>query len=531
MNMSIFTRMALFIITPIIGCLLLVSYMTHKYTRDLLMSEINKDAILAVENIKYKIIGKTSEINSLLSEISMTPSIIAFLETRKGMPDDVVEKRSEAISSSTSALFTELSILSLIGIVDINGVIVAHNKKEFIGRNMLAKPYVAQALSGIRSSMTVPGREYGATTSAIAMPVLSGSRVVGAVYCILDMNKLAALARDTLSLVETDLTFVYDSSGTLLLSQGKTMRQPLAEDARTGTSGVARGHVAAAPAADKETSRTSLRGPVAGDAASGSGVADDQYPTITGRFIAETAGGSRTYDWNGVSWLALFEKIPLMDWTLVVRVKTDDIFAPVNFMTRQNLLATTGLTVLILVVVSITARRFSRLLTVMGRIAHKMATGTFALNAEEQAYLEYYCGRFGEIGEFCQSVRSMLSELHGHICAQKRETSRIHELAKKAARAAERAHAAGQAKRMDMLAAAQQLTSTLGIIASASSDLSAKIEESERGAAAQAASAAETASCMEQMHSTVYQVAHNTERAFEVSNNARKKAEQGSDVA
>lgn len=65
------------------------------------------------------------------------------------------------------------------------------------------------------------------------------------------------------------------------------------------------------------------------------------------------------------------------------------------------------------------------------------------------------------------------------------------------------------------------------IVSSASIELSAQIEQSERGAEEQASRVSGTATAMEEMSSAVMEVARNASAASEVSIDTRNKAEEG----
>ena len=84
-----------------------------------------------------------------------------------------------------------------------------------------------------------------------------------------------------------------------------------------------------------------------------------------------------------------------------------------------------------------------------------------------------------------------------------------------------------QARRDGMLKAAVRLEEVAGIVSAASTELASQIELSEQGAAEQASRVTETATAMEEMNSTVLEVARNAGAASEVSSSTRERAEQG----
>ena len=81
-----------------------------------------------------------------------------------------------------------------------------------------------------------------------------------------------------------------------------------------------------------------------------------------------------------------------------------------------------------------------------------------------------------------------------------------------------------------MLAAANQLEEAVGIISSASSQLSAQIDESDHIAAESAQRLSEAATAMNEMNATVQEVARNASSASAVSAETRTNAEGGAKI-
>lgn len=128
---------------------------------------------------------------------------------------------------------------------------------------------------------------------------------------------------------------------------------------------------------------------------------------------------------------------------------------------------------------------------------------------------------------------AMVAALKKHIDTARQESARAAEESRNAQEAmqkAESAEAEASAKTRSMLAAADKLEAVAHVLSSASTELSAQIEQSERGAAEQASRVTETATAMEEMNSTVLEVAKNAGAASDVSASTRQKAEQGAGI-
>ena len=177
-----------------------------------------------------------------------------------------------------------------------------------------------------------------------------------------------------------------------------------------------------------------------------------------------------------------------------------------------------GLTVLI---VRNTLRQLGKDPGILGALAAEVAGGNLDIQKDPNAM-----GVYAEI-------LTMVENLKKHIESAQQESTRAQEESRKAHEAMQQADAASQdaqAKRDGILKAADQLEEVANVVSSASTELSAQIEQSERGASEQAARVTETATAMEEMNSTVIEVAKNAGNASEVSTATREKAEHGANV-
>lgn len=135
-------------------------------------------------------------------------------------------------------------------------------------------------------------------------------------------------------------------------------------------------------------------------------------------------------------------------------------------------------------------------------------------------------GVYGNIVTMVQTLQHTIAQAQG-------ESERAQQASEKAQESTNNAEAASIRASMKtdaMLKAADRLESVANVVSSASSQLSAQIEQSERGATEQASRVTETATAMEEMNSTVLEVAKNASTAADVSVATRQKAEAGADV-
>ena len=131
------------------------------------------------------------------------------------------------------------------------------------------------------------------------------------------------------------------------------------------------------------------------------------------------------------------------------------------------------------------------------------------------------------------AIVEMVNALKQNIENAQRESENAREQSAKAQEAMAQAEAAGreaQAKTEAMLLAADKLEQVGSVVSSASTELSAQIEQSDRGAAESAQRLSEAATAMNEMNATVQEVAKNAGSASAASAETKQKAEAGSQV-
>ena len=132
------------------------------------------------------------------------------------------------------------------------------------------------------------------------------------------------------------------------------------------------------------------------------------------------------------------------------------------------------------------------------------------------------------------SIIAMVNALKVNIEHAQEESVRAREAAESAriaqGEAVEAQHRAETARKEGLLDAANQLENVVHVIASASEQLSAQIEESSRGAEQQAERIADTATAVGEMNSAVLEVARNASYGAQLSAEMQEKARSGDNV-
>ena len=177
--------------------------------------------------------------------------------------------------------------------------------------------------------------------------------------------------------------------------------------------------------------------------------------------------------------------------------------------------------VLTLLLVRNTIRQLGKDPGELNGIAHRVVEGDYNIDDGGKKL-----GVYGAIVE-------MVNALKQNIENAQRESENAKEQSAKAQEAMEQAEAASreaQSKTEAMLVAADKLEQVGSVVSSASTQLSAQIEQSDRGAAESAQRLSEAATAMNEMNATVQEVAKNAGSASAASAETKQKAEAGAEV-
>lgn len=139
-----------------------------------------------------------------------------------------------------------------------------------------------------------------------------------------------------------------------------------------------------------------------------------------------------------------------------------------------------------------------------------------------------------ETGMLADDLRAMVVSLKQSISEAHRKSEEAEKASAEAkeamGRAEEAARRAESAKKEGMLAAANQLESVVDAISSASTELSAQIEQSDKSARHSAERLAEAATAMNEMNSTVQEVAKNASSTAQMSSETKQQASHGAEI-
>ena len=214
-------------------------------------------------------------------------------------------------------------------------------------------------------------------------------------------------------------------------------------------------------------------------------------------------------------------------WYFMVAAPMSEVLAEANAISKITIGISLAVLVFALLLIVFIVRVTVKPLGYLAGTAHEIADGNLRLTIQDERF-------GGEIKELSTALKNMIASLLeniGRAEEMSKDAQAQTQKAQEAMRDAEAARiAAENAKREGMLTAANQLEGIVHIISSASDELSTQITQSERGSVAQASRVCETAVAMEEMNSTVLEVAKNAAAASHISSETRTSAESGTHI-
>ena len=154
----------------------------------------------------------------------------------------------------------------------------------------------------------------------------------------------------------------------------------------------------------------------------------------------------------------------------------------------------------------------------LAHVADRVAGGDFDVDDGTPAH-----GVYSNIIKMVAMLKTNIDEAREQSNLARAESAKAQE----ATAAAQEAGREAEARRDSILAIAEHLQEVVNVASEASEQLAAQIEQAGRGADEQAARVTETATAMEEMNSTVMEVAKNASKASEFSTGTREKATAG----
>jgi len=224
-------------------------------------------------------------------------------------------------------------------------------------------------------------------------------------------------------------------------------------------------------------------------------------------------------------------------WSVLIRVKPDVVMADAHALEKAlKEKGESSVVMQVLIGLGVTAVAIALLWFFSGGIVRPIRkAAAFAGSVAEGDFSQQLDVRQAdEIGTLADALRTMVANLKKMIHQAEEKSREAAEEAQKAnaamAEAEEAKLMADKAQREGMLDAANKLVGVVERLTSASEQLSVQIEQSTRGSTIQKGRTEETATAMNEMNSTVLEVARNASQAAEGTDNAMQRANEGANI-
>ena len=494
MKLKLQGRMILFILVPALLGLCILAGMGYSSSSRAIYNQINNDAPVVLDTLK---IGINNFFTTLRQGMYMpveNQRITYFLEAHKvGVAENELKTYFDSANEALRYYIGVTKAINTCGVVVKDGTVVLHRVSgrdepgNLLGKNMGDRPYIQSGLQGKESLGTYKSRATGETTSIVSLPIKIEGEVVAVFYAGMNNIELSKNIVGAVRLGEFGAAYVYNPQGEAIMHS---------DPARIGTDESAQPHVQ--------------------------------------EMLKKRQGSLEYVNKDGFTKIVYFEEMPTEGWIVCMELDKAEVMQPARDLLTNVLLLVLVLVLVVGAIILFTARGIARPLGVCSELVAHAAKGNLETTALENAELNRAEQRGDEISVLSRGIREMVQSIKNLLQESENKASealKATEEAKAAtARAEEAAQRAENAKREGMYAAASQLEEVVSIITSASTQLSAQIEQSDHTASDSAQRLAEAATAMNEMNATVQEVARNASDASKISAETRSKAERGAVV-
>ncbi len=482
MKFSLKTKMNLFVLLPTILSLSLLGFVSEylashavKQKIDVSLTEMAKMEKRDLQNIS-RLLAFT------LHGLGHEDIIIELLQNEGQVGNGEATSMRRAIEDRLKNMKEAQPLMESIGILLPDGTCVAHtcgkvgSKRDYVSPD--GKPYAIISLSQNTGKLAVH----------YTTPVKDKTgKVLGHIYTNVDMDALANLTTNKLQVGQSGFAFLLSKNGIVLAHPDKKYL----------------------------------------------GMDIKNKPEIQ-EMVDRKKGALHYTGEDGVKRLFVFDTYERTGWTIVLSVPEAQIYKDVTKLIYTMLVLILAMIFIVALILYFVVRSIVGALKDVTGFATTIEQGALEITPEQEHMLHRHGKRTDEIGTISKVMHTMTDRLIG-IVEDAQEQTRIAEEASREAteatqRAEEAAREAAIATRRGRLEAADQLSGIAEIVASASEELSAQMDHCSSRSEDQAESLTETATAIDEMNSTVLEVARNASAAAQNADKAKNEAEGGKDV-
>lgn len=494
MKLGLLSKMLLSILTPAIAGLLLVAGVSYKMSEDILSDQIVSDAkaLLRCQTIGLNAMLKVME--ESLSMVAADNRVLLYLDAvNDKMPEVMTRTLFADADAALNSFVTINSKFEFCGVAGLEGKAIAHHlagekgPSKSVGVSFTDRQYFQRGMQGQKTVVGVVSKTTGKIATIMGLPIMRNGKPAGIVWSGVDNEDMAKTTTNQIDFGARGGIYAYDTKGIVMLHRDL-----------------------------KAFGRDDSKKPYMAEVL--------KNPEGIVHFVGE----------DGRNKTIFYKSMPEVGWVLCLEIDRDEVYTATRVMLGNSMMLTLASALIVGLIIILAARAIARLLRGISGIAGAVAEGRLEVNANEKALLDAATKRHDEFSTLAAGMENMIANIKNLLTESEqkaRDAQQATEEAKIAtARAEDAAHKAEIAKREGMLAAAGQLEEVVAIISTASSQLASQIAQSDEIAVQSAQRLAEAATAMNEMNSTVQEVARNASAASSVSAETRSNAESGAAI-
>ncbi|MBO5490748.1 MAG: methyl-accepting chemotaxis protein, partial [Desulfovibrio sp.] len=475
--MKLMGRMMSFILSPAVIGLMLLSAVGYWMAGGMVREQIRGDAaaILDAEAVGMEAVFRgLSEAmipftkNNRLRTLAESWDKLGTDAKRNGVRGSLDMQIVKAGCDSLRGFVDDSKMAYLAMLISADGKVLAYRLDgqgdglhKTIGEDYSSRPYFKACVeSGKPVQRTIVSKSTGAISTMMAVPLIENGRTIAVIAVGIRNAAVSDMTMKRIKVGEKGHSYAYGHDGRVVLHR---------QADRIG----------------KDVSSTPLFAAMKG--------------TPNGRMeIKDEAGNSKIVYWKS---------LPTEGCYLALELDSAEVLGPTHNFLRNMMLMGAGFGLVVGCIIFFMARGIARLVGGFSRITDAVAGGRLEESPEERTLLDKASSRKDEFNVMGRGMRTMMSSLAKLISESEEKTRAAEEATVKAEKATHEAEEAARraeaAKSEGMHAAAEQLEGMVGAISAAASELSAQIEQSDRGAVESSQRLGEAATAMNEMNATV----------------------------
>ncbi|MCR5814421.1 MAG: HAMP domain-containing protein [Desulfovibrio sp.] len=472
------------LIVLMLACALLLSRMVIGQLEEDTLAMLNagntilaKNISNAAESYKENVIAMSS-----LTRLKPLADHLSGLTPANGLSLEDATKNAQHVIEGFKDVYHAFAQINLVGP---DGLLLASSNPTEVGKiNVRDRRYFQEAMQG-NTTISDPVQSRSIKDKAVMVATSiknSQGKISAVIYGILPCRRLIADTIGGVTIGKTGYTYLVDSSSGLMLahpdySKVQTMNM-----------------------FEKQSWMQNLPN-------GSSGVKNDYYSS------------------NGKRRLIAYYKEPKSGWIAMSCLDETELEDQVSYIRNITLVLMLGSAIIVALILIFVIRSMTRDVKTTNDFAQAVASGDLEKTLD--------VSRNDELGSLGDALRKMVESLKQMIRSSREESKKAQEETQKAQKAmaeADQARTKTEQAQSRILNVAERLGQMVNVISSASTQLAAQIEQSDRSANESATRLQDAASAMNEMNSTVQEVARNAAQAAQASASTREKAEAGAEV-